>query len=384
MTRNPLSPVGARGRWRAAAWIAGIWTFVAVLRATQRYLRGGELEPDPYVFWSALGDNLFLAALWAAATALVMRIARRFPFPGESLARLVPVHLAAAVAAALAHTLVSSVAYKLFLAPGVGWDELFRNFATSALMTGPSRLATYFEIVAVTWGLDDYRAYREKELRASLLQAELAEARLDALKLQLHPTFLFNALAVLRPTIHRDPRAAARLVVELGDLLRLSLKNGAARLVPLREELKFLELYLKIEKTRLGGKLAVSIRADRGVLDAAVPSLLLQPLAEAALAAGGAELSRIDVEARQRDGRLTLAVRAGADPPASGGAAGLPRASVAAIARARRRLQHEYPGDHSIEWDAAGRATAVEIPCVPLADETGAAAAPLLSGAAAS
>jgi len=77
-------------------------------------------------------------------------------------------------------------------------------------------------------------------------------------------------------------------------------------------------------------------------------------------------------------------VRAGADPPASGGAAGLPRASVAAIARARRRLQHEYPGDHSIVWDAAGRATAVEIPCVPLADETGAAAAPLLSGAAAS
>ena len=155
-----------RERLIAAAWIVGVWCFVAVLTATQRYLRGRELEPNPWVFWSALGDNLAVAAIWAAATPLVMRIARRYPFPGRSLPLLAAIHLPAAAAIALLHTFVSNVLYKVIVAPGVSWAELLANCLHSAVETGPTRIATYLQIVGVTWGLDDYRAWREGEIRA--------------------------------------------------------------------------------------------------------------------------------------------------------------------------------------------------------------------------
>ncbi|HEX9304033.1 MAG TPA: histidine kinase [Thermoanaerobaculia bacterium] len=349
-----------RERLIAAAWIVAVWCFVAVLQATQRYLRGRELEPNPWVFWSALGDNLALAAIWAAATPLVMRIARRYPFPGRSLPVLAAIHLPAAAAIAFLHTFVSNVVYKVVVAPSVPWAELLANGLHSAVETGPTRIATYLQIVGVTWGLDDYRAWREGEIRASHLQAQLARERLEALKLQLHPAFLFQTLALLRSTIRRDPRAAARTIVELGDLLRLSLKNGGQRLVRLAEEIRYADLYLRIESTRLERDLGVRIRVPREVIDAAVPSLVLQPLVEAAVAAHP-EPARVEISAERRGERMTLRVRADTGRP---GRSAPPSASADAITRARRRLDLEYPGRHRLEWSSLTGEAVVEIPFV--------------------
>src|SRR5512141_2728595 len=112
-------PRTARQRWTSAAWILGVWLFVGILQATQRYLRGRELEPNSWAFWSALGENLVLAALWAAMTPLVMRLARRWPFPGRSWPVLLAVHVPMGAAVVLLHTVVSHVVYKLLIAPGV-------------------------------------------------------------------------------------------------------------------------------------------------------------------------------------------------------------------------------------------------------------------------
>lgn len=354
----------ARRRWTAAAWIAGVWIFLAVLQATQRYLRGRELEPNPWVFWSALVDNLVIASLWAAATPVVMRIARRYAFPATPIPLLAAIHVAAGAAFAILHSFAANVLYKLLLAPGVTWSELVANFIGSAMTTGPTRIATYLQIVGVTWGLDDYRAWREREIRASLLQLALAKERLESLKLQLHPAFLFQTLALLRATIRRDPRAAARTIVELGDLLRLSLKNGGKRLVRLSEELRYAELYLKIERTRLDCRLAVTIRVPHDALDAAVPTLVLQPLVEAAVAAACPSPASIEISASHRDGRMTLAVRAEPGDPAGPPAPAGPSAAV--IERARRRLDLEYPGQHRLEWSSVAREATVEIPFAPL------------------
>ena len=376
---TPMPLFAARRRWTAAAWIAGVWIFLAILQATQRYLRGRELEPSPWAFWSALADNLVIAALWAAATPLVMRIARRYSFPGRPVAVLAAVHLAAGSGVALLHTFAANVLYKLVLAPGVTWSELVGNVVESAMTTGPTRIATYLQIVGVTWGLDDYRAWREREIRASELQLALAKERLESLKLQLHPAFLFQTLALLRTTIRRDPRAAARTIVELGDLLRLSLKNGGKRLVRLSEELRYAELYLKIERTRLECDLAVTIRVPRDALDAAVPSLVLQPLVEAAVAAACPSPASIEISAAHRDGRMTLSVRAEPGDPKGPPAAAGPSAAV--IERARRRLDLEYPGQHRLEWSSVARAATVEIPFAPL-PEAVESRPPILAGAA--
>lgn len=366
-------PRRRRERWIAAAWIVGVWSFVAVLQATQRYLRGRELEPNVWSFGTALGENLFIAALWAAATPLVMRIARRYPFPGRSLPVLLAVHLPASAAVALLHTFVSHAVYKLTLAPGVSWSELFTNWFQSAVVTGPTRIATYLQIVGVTWGLDDYRAWREGEIRASHLQAQLARERLEALKLQLHPAFLFQTLGLLRSTIRRDPRAAARTIVDLGELLRLSLKNGGQRLVRLSEELRYADLYLRIESTRLERDLTLRLLVPREILDAAVPSLVLQPLVEATVAAAHPAPVRVEISASREGERVTLRLRAdsGAYERAGAGRLTVSHAVAAssgdAIARAGRRLDLEYPGDHRLEWSSLACEAIVEIPFSPLA-----------------
>jgi two-component system, LytTR family, sensor kinase len=356
-----LGAESRKKRWIAAASIAGVWFFVGLLQATQRYLRGRELEPDAWAFWTALGDNLVLAAIWAAATPLVMRIARRFPYPGRSLPVLLAVHIPAGAAIVLLHTVVSHVVYKLLIAPGVSWVELVSNTVQSALTTGASRFATYLEIVGVTWGLDGYRTWRAKEIHASLLQAQLASERLEALKLQLHPTFLFQTLGLLRSTIRRDPAAAARTIVVLGELLRLSLKSGGERLVRLAEELRYADLYLKIESTRLERTVRFTARVPNEVLEAAVPSLLLQPLLEAAVASAGEGPETVEISAGEEDGRLRLRVHA------DGGTAGGDGAG--AIARARRRLDLEYPGTHILEWSSLAREAIVEIPFASLTAE---------------
>jgi hypothetical protein len=349
-----IEPGSSRKRWIAAAWIVGVWLFVAILQATQRYLRGRELEPNSWAFWSALGDNLALAALWAAATPIVMRIARRYPFPGTSLPTLLAVHIPAGAAIVLLHTVVSNVAYRLLIAPGVPWAQLFANALPMAVMTGPTRFAKYLEIVGVTWGLDDYRAWRTKEIRASHLQAQLASERLESLKLQLHPAFLFQTLGLVRSTIGRDPTAAARTIVALGELLRLSLKNGGQRLVRLGEELRYADLYLQIESTRLEREVRLATRVAPDAMEAAVPSLLLQPLVEAAVASAGAEPESVEISARRREGRLRLRIHAGGASVGGDGAA--------AIDRARGRLDLEYPGTHVLEWNGIAREAVVEIP----------------------
>ena len=354
-----------RSRWISAAWIVGVWFFVGLLQATQRYLRGRELEPNSWAFWSALGENLVLAALWAVMTPLVMRIARRWPFPGRSWPVLLAVHVPAGAAVVLLHTVVSHVVYKMLIAPGVSWSDLLANTIQSALVTGASRFATYVEIVGVTWGLDEYREWREKEIRASNLQAQLASERLESLKLQLHPEFLFQTLGLLRAKIRSDPAAAARTIVALGELLRLSLKNGGRRLVRLAEELRYADLYLKIESTRLSRDLPLATRVPRGELDAAVPSLVLQPLVEAAVASAGTGRASIEISAVQTDGRMTLRVRADWDglSPSSPGSSG------DAIARAARRLDFEYPGGHRLEWSSLACEAVVEIPFAPLVEQ---------------
>ena len=339
---RPAASPAPQGRihW---GWILLAWTFVGTLRATQRYLRGGELQPDAsYAWWSALGNNLFLAYLWAALTPVVMRIARRWA-PGRTrLIRLVPVHLLLGVAVALLHTVLSHLLYKLLLAPEVTWAEFARNFASSALMTGPTRISTYLEIVGITWGLDYYRGYRERELRASILQTQVAEARIEALKLQLRPAFVFNALNTILPLIYRNAQAAARTVVQLGDLLRLSLKSGARQLVPLQEELHFLELYLQIEKTRLADRLSVTFEIEPQASSAGVPNLILQPIVENAVsrASGASGGGHIRVSARRAWDSLRLEVSddatlAPADPAVR-------VAMESNLAKTRSRLDHLY------------------------------------------
>ncbi len=214
---------------------------------------------------------------------------------------------------------------------------------------GAARLATFLGIAGVTWGLDDFHTYREKELQASELERDLVGTQLEALKLRLHPPFLFNTLATILPLIRTEPRAAARTVVQLGDILRLALHNDATGLVPLKTELEYIRLYLQIEQTRLRDRLEVQFAIEPAALDAAVPNLILLPLVESAIANGvsvrpGA--AHVAIHARIEDGAIRLEVHeAPADPSEVPAAVPIDDSFVR---KTKRRLELLYPDRHGV------------------------------------
>ncbi len=154
------------------------------------------------------------------------------------------------------------------------------------LRRATSQLPTYLGVVGVAHAfLFSHRA-RERSRREAELEARLAEARLQALRMQLNPHFLFNTLNSIASLTHQDPHAAVEMIATLSDLLRLSLNASGREEVTLREELDFLNHYLLIQKARFGERLRIEMEIEPAALDAMVPVLVLQPLVENAVKHG--------------------------------------------------------------------------------------------------
>jgi two-component system, LytTR family, sensor kinase len=192
------------------------------------------------------------------------------------------------------------------------------------------------------------RAYslrlRSRREQAIQLTSQLAEARLDALRRQLDPHFLFNTLNAIASLVERDPRGVRRMIARLGDLLRHSFEGGHESEVTLRRELALLDLYIDIVKVRFQDRLLVDIRIDDGVLDALVPTFILQPLVENAVKHGverRTEGGRVTVEAT-RDGEA-LVLRVVNDAPAEAPVAPSPTSRTGVgIRNTRARLEQLY------------------------------------------
>ena len=149
-----------------------------------------------------------------------------------------------------------------------------------------SHVPVYWVIVCAVHALTYYRRSQERERKALELSASLAQARLQALKMQLHPHFLFNTLNAIATLIHKDPHVADDMIANLSNLLRLALDHSELQEVPLRKELEFLDCYLEIEQMRLGDRLRIEKKINPSVINAQVPVMILQPLAENAIRHG--------------------------------------------------------------------------------------------------
>ena len=179
------------------------------------------------------------------------------------------------------------------------------------------------------------------QAHAAQLQAQLADARLGALRAQLDPHFLFNTLNAVSALVERDPRGVRRMLSRLGELLRHTLEEGASE-VTLQRELDLLERYLDIMRVRFGSRLDVSVDVAPGLRNALVPNLLLQPLVENAIKhaiAPNPEGGRITIAASREGERLVIRVRD--DGPGPDGAIVQPGAGVG-LANTRARLAEMY------------------------------------------
>jgi two-component system LytT family sensor kinase len=185
--------------------------------------------------------------------------------------------------------------------------------------------ATVLTLIALG---DEVLARRARQTQQLELERELAEAQLRALRLQLQPHFLFNALNTISAQLHEDPLVADRLIGHLSDLLRASLRSTQGTEVPLREELALLDDYAALMRARFGERLCLAVESDRGLADLLVPPVLLQPLVENAIRHGGLDrhgFARVGVHITRDASALTVQVHDdgpgvadGRDPLAAG------------------------------------------------------------------
>ena len=259
---------------------------------------------------------------------------------------LLAIHLPAMVLMMLVHSLANLMLFYVTDMPGhdILSAGLYRVHFTTRVH---ANLLTYWTVLGVYYAYDYYRKLRAREQQAAILELRLAEANLRALKMQLHPHFLFNTLNSVAALVRKEEnRTAVKMLVQLGDFLRLALENKGVQEIPLKQELDFLERYLNIEKIRFQERLTVQVEAEPAVLEAYVPNMILQPLVENAIHHGiapHAEAGRIEIHAHLAGGKLLMQVRddgPGLDPSKKS------RRSGVGLANIRERLENLYGDDH--------------------------------------
>jgi LytS/YehU family sensor histidine kinase len=206
-------------------------------------------------------------------------------------------------------------------------------------------------VIGICYALDFYRKYREREFLATRLEAQLAQAQLESLRMQLHPHFLFNTLNSIVGLVRDNKnQAAVNMLVGLSDLLRHTLEHSSRQEVELREEINFIKLYLSIQEMRFSDRLRIELDIDPATSKALVPNLILQPLTENALRHGigrSAASGMVGIRSVVEDGHLRLTVYDnGAGLPDDWqlkGSAGIGLANTVA------RLQQLYDDDHQFD-----------------------------------
>ena len=170
--------------------------------------------------------------------------------------------------------------------------------------------AMFYGLLVVLFHVQNYsEKLREEKHRTAVLRGELAQAELQALKMQLHPHFLFNSLNTISSTLQTDSKAADKMLAQLGDFLRLTLENVDRSLVSLEEEIDFIRKYLQIEQHRFEDRLIIEYDIASEVAHASVPYLLMQPLVENAIKHGvgqSIEASRISISAYKQGDTLCI------------------------------------------------------------------------------
>jgi signal transduction histidine kinase len=337
-----------------------VWSVPAVL-GVPFAIGSLRAAPPDLALWRVLVVVAVTWQIWTLLTVPVLALADRIPLERPWRASAVAVHAVASLATCAAQALATAIVFRWLVDPAAPtlawlWGYMLLRFA-------PSGVILYVAIVAI-------RVSQVQRARTRALATGLAEARLQSLRAQLRPHFLFNALNATVALVRDGENArAADALVGIADLLRATLRGDARHEVTLEEELAFVEQYLAIERLRMGERLRVQVDVPESLLDVRVPSLCLQPFVENAVRHGLRHVAGeavVSVSARASDGRLRLNVTDnGAGMPASPEPSAAPGIGIG-NARARLALLHGAAASVDVRAGAGGRGTTAEL-IVPLA-----------------
>jgi signal transduction histidine kinase len=349
-----------------------LWTVLGLFYfsqgLTQRFVRH-----DPTPWWHYLLAWLSGVYTWALLTPALLWLGRQFPVERRNWFRRIELHLLLSAGFSTFELTLESALYpRLHLFPLLMKD--FRGTLPQLLVGGfHAGVLNYWIVLGVQWGVLYYRRYQERsrevlkfELRASELQSQLMSARLNALKMQLQPHFLFNTLNAITVLVRQQKsKDAEQMLGHLSDLLRGVLEDVDAQEVSLRRELEYLQLYLAIEQVRFPDRLRVEVSADPATQEASVPQLILQPIVENAIRHGigrSSSAGRILISASKINGTVQLRVQddgPGLSPSDSSEVEGI------GLANTRARLQQLYGQDATLEIENCDRGGVVVTMNIP-------------------
>lgn len=317
-TASVILPAAGARRWLVWGWLLLGWLALGVFSAGTPFIQLPQMRrpmPPGASLTTVYRIFVFQLAVWLAWAIVIpaaLWLRRRFPLERNALWRSLPVHLLAVVVSCLAHTGIAVWLRQWVTEIGVALPALTIRVTAEWLRDLPFCALFYGLVLGIGSALEYYRQFRERELRASQLETQLAQAQLQMLKMQLHPHFLFNTLNGITGLVRdNDNATAVQMLVGLSELLRQTLDNAGKQEVRLSEELEWLELYLKLQQMRFSDRLQVKIEAAPETLDALVPNMIVQPLVENAIRHGLASRAApgsVSLTTQRNDGRLELCV----------------------------------------------------------------------------
>jgi signal transduction histidine kinase len=357
----------------------GFWTLIALAGSVTMY-QFERMHGYQVTFRNMLALQLSQELSYAVLTPFVLAWARRYPVQRGIWGRRVLLYFVGGLAFTAAHVVLRGLTYPV-------WDTAMKGY-TSAIWNSAAHTfrvrwdlfeslffqnvidditGTYVPIVLIAHVVSYYQRFRERELRSSQLQTQLAKAHLQTLKSQLQPHFLFNTMHSISALMLTDVHAADRMMTRLSDLLRMSLEASGTQITTLNHELEFLNCYLEIEKVRFEERLTIVLNIAPEALDARVPHLLLQPLVDNAVKHGISKLcegGEIQISATSSNSELQLEVRD--NGPGIGQPAGSHRTGLG-LKVTRERLEALYGQEQSMELIHPPEGGAVVRICIPFA-----------------
>ena len=339
----------------------GLWGALVLLFAAPLALR------DPGSWREAISFGLSFWALWLLFLPAVAWLSFRFPLERRRLVRNLGLHLFACLLM-VGTTRVSFRTVARIMprpqhaeipgqAPGLRVSRLSTSGPSGTLLGVRAALdvLVYWALVGVSQAIINFRRSQERERRAAELEARLTRAKLQALRMQINPHFLFNTLNSIAALVYVNPRAADEMLGDLSELLRRSLDSMEEQEIPLAQELEFIGVYMSIEQKRFGERLRLEQSVPEELMKALVPALLLQPLVENAIR-HGIEPRRgpglISIEVKQEDTHLHLVVRDNGRGLPAGGASDSGRHGIGLV-NTRARLQGLYGSNQRFNFGKA-------------------------------
>ena len=288
---------------------AVVWVIPAVLAALQLTLVG-DASGTHYSLTTALVWHGAAWMMWGLWSQVVLTLVERVKLDTARILPWIAMHVV--VSAIICAADVFAIAW---LDHRFGAIGQVTSYAYAVRMVVVNHLdfqvVLYWAVLGSAYMVEFVRRYRERDRAATALEQKLASTQLEALRMQLNPHFLFNALNSVAELMEMDVKEAQRTLTRVADLLRLSLRSAGSSLIPVWQEIELVELYLQIARVRYGQGLDADITVDPSVVDEMLPSFLLQPLVENALKHGlapGHPDQSIDVHLRRTGAMLEIVV----------------------------------------------------------------------------